>query len=81
LSALPVNRRDPSVQRSTTASQRVSGHRNGIRDGNTRDVAYGALRLPARNPPANSNKTVENAMSQALATDAARARTPSVANR
>ena len=32
LSAHPVNRRDPSVQRPTTASQRVSGHRSGIRD-------------------------------------------------
>ena len=38
MSAQPVNRRDPSVQRMTTASQRVSGHRNGIRDGDASDV-------------------------------------------
>jgi hypothetical protein len=51
---MPSIRRDPSVQRMTTApapqraksarrgprSQRVSGHRNGIRDGNTSDVLF-----------------------------------------
>jgi len=49
-----------------------------------RDAVYPQpphCRLRERRPPANNKKIVESAMSQALAADAARARTPSLAMR